>query len=522
VVIAAGQASPLRAAQTPPLPMPPQSVSSPQPPPSTGITPAEGQAEKKESVPASAADAGLSPTPGKQESLVTVDWVGPSAAQVDQRTEYTLLVRNISPLALHKVRVNVRAGAGLVTGNSTPAATTEGEFLVWQLGTLLPRQEKSLQLELVAKNKGEVTPQAWVTFIGAASSSLRIRVSEPKLALKVTAPARVVAGDPANFMLTVSNTSESLAGQVKVRVNLSEGLEHVRGRTVDFEVGDLGVGESRTVQLVCLARAGGEQTCSVAAESAGSVKAQDRATVNVVVPTLDVDLTGPALRYVDRKATYTLRVANKGEVPASNVTVSEAIPAGFKFVSASDGGRPTASTATVSWFLGEMAPKQTREVQCELIAIKAGEHRHRATACTERGFKVEIARELVTRVEDFSALGLEIGHADDAIEVGKDTTYEVVVTNSGSKMETDVKLLCAIPEKMEFKSARGPSRYHREGSVIVFEPVQRLAPRGDVVYQVTVKALTPGDVRFKALVTSTNLVEPVIKTEAMRIYSDRP
>ena len=75
---------------------------------------------------------------------------------------------------------------------------------------------------------------------------------------------------------------------------------------------------------------------------------------------------------------------------------------------------------------------------------------------------------------------------------------------------------------MAFRTAQGPTRFHRKGNVIVFEPVPRLAPRGDVVYKVKVKALDPGDVRFKVHGTSTNLIEPVIKTEATRIYSDRP
>jgi hypothetical protein len=89
-------------------------------------------------------------------------------------------------------------------------------------------------------------------------------------------------------------------------------------------------------------------------------------------------------------------------------------------------------------------------------------------------------------------------------------------------METDVKLICALPDKMEFKSATGPTRYHREGNVLAFEPVAKLAPRGDVVYRIKVRGLAPGDVRFKTQVTSTNLIEPVIKTEPTRIYSDRP
>jgi len=258
------------------------------------------------------------------------------------------------------------------------------------------------------------------------------------------------------------------------------------------------------------------------AESRGCVQARESAAVSVLVPTLEVELSGPGLRYVDRKAGYLVRVVNRGDVPASNVTLNEVIPAGFRFLSASSGGRRTATGQTVSWFLGELAPGQARQVEVELMAVKAGEYRHRATASSERGFKVEVGRELVTRVEDFSSLALEIAHADEAIEVGKCTTFEVIVSNSGSKMETEIRLMCALPAGTEFKSARGPTRYHREGNAIVFEPVARLAPRGDVVFQIEVKALTPGDVRFKGLVASTNLVEPVIKTEAMRIYSDRP
>jgi uncharacterized repeat protein (TIGR01451 family) len=461
------------------------------------------------------------PTAGRQESLVSVTWAGPSLVQVGQCAAYTLLVNNTSTLSLSKVQAHLRLPAGMTARETRPGAAAEAGVLTWQLGTLLPRQEKRLQMELVVDARGDVTPRAWVTFTGVSSAALRVRVREPKLALKVAAPGRVIAGDPVNVLLTVSNAGDSLAGAVKVRANLSEGLAHARGRAVDVEVGDLAAGESRTVQLSCLARAGGQQRCDVAAESGGCVRAQERVVVVVLVPRLEVELSGPALRYVDRKATYTLRVVNGGEVPASNVTLSEAIPPGFKLVAAA-GGQHAPAARTVTWFFGELAPGQARQVQLELVAVKAGEHRHRATACSERGFKFEVARELVTRVEDFSALGLEIAHADDAIEVGKDMTYEVIVTNAGSKMETDIKLACAFPEKMEFKSAHGPTRYHREGNVLAFEPLPGLAPRGDVVYQIRVRALAPGDVRFKTMVTSTDLVEPVIKTEATRIYADRP
>jgi hypothetical protein len=76
---------------------------------------------------------------------------------------------------------------------------------------------------------------------------------------------------------------------------------------------------------------------------------------------------------------------------------------------------------------------------------------------------------------------------------------------------------------MEFKNAQGPVRYHEEaGKTIVFDPIEKLAPRADAIFRINVKALEPGTVRFKIQVTSTNLVDPVIKMEATRIYSDAP
>src|SRR5262249_9341299 len=110
--------------------------------------------------------------------------------------------------------------------------------------------------------------------------------------------------------------------------------------------------------------------------------------------------------YLDRKALYTLKVTNTGAAAATNVTVADMVPAGFKVLAASDGGRHDFRTRTVSWFLGEIGPGQTREVKLEVQAVAAGEHRHKATAVGARGLRAE--SELLTRVEGLSALLMEM------------------------------------------------------------------------------------------------------------------
>jgi len=465
-------------------------------------------------------DASPSPeNPGaRSEPALSMEWVGPPTAKVGQPSDYTLVVRNVCNIPVQQVLVRVRMPNGLNVTAMEPKAANENNVLMWDLGTLMARQEKNMHMKIVADARGDVMPQAWVTFTG--SSIMRIRVREPKLALKVTAPPSVLVSDAASFTLTVSNPGDGAAELVKIHANMSDGLEHARGNKVDFEIGNLAAGETRSVQLICGTKTGGTQKCECTAEADCGLKAADACNINVITPRLDVVLIGPGLRFLERKALYTLKVTNPGDAPASNVTVGDVVPDGFKVLAASDGGRHDFSTRTVSWFLGEIAPGQTREVKFEVQAINIGEHKHKASAVGARGLRSEA--ELLTRVEGLSALLMEMVDTEDPIEVGGDTAYEIRVTNTGSKTETNIKLVATIPDKMQFKSVQGPVRFHEDGKTIVFEPLEKLAPRADAIFRINVKAMEAGTVRFKIQMTSTNLTEPVMKMEATRIYSDAP
>jgi uncharacterized repeat protein (TIGR01451 family) len=503
------------------LPEPPGSVPPSIPAGVSGAAPVPGAGPKSFAPDEKGTEVSVTPDnpTGRQEAAVSLEWLGGApVAKVGQSAEYSLLVRNTSNIPVQRVVVGVHIPAGLTVQNTEPKASLDAGNMIWELGTLAAKQERSLQLRLQADTKGDVLAQAWVTFTGA--SIMRIRVREPKLLVKVACPEKVLVGDPAAFTLTVSNPGDGSADQVKIQAVLSDGLEHARGNKIDFDIGNLAAGESRNVTLLCATRVGGAQKCEAMASAEGSLTAKEAATLNVIMPRLDLHVDGPGLRYLDRKATYTLRVTNPGDAPATNVTVADTVPAGFKVLSASDGGRPDYQTRQVSWFLGEVGPGQTREVKLEVQAISPGEHHHKATAVGARGLRAEA--EHTTRVEGLSALMIEMVDTEDPIEVNGDTAYEVRITNTGSKTETDIKLVATIPDRMQFKNAQGPVSYREEGKTVTFMPIEKLAPRADALFRINVKALDPGTVRFKVQVTSTNLTEPVIKMEPTRIYADAP
>jgi uncharacterized repeat protein (TIGR01451 family) len=426
------------------------------------------------------------------------------------------VVRNLSVVGVQQVQARVHVPKGLTVAGTEPKGVVENGLLVWELGALAARQERTLRVRLVAETRGDLTPEAWVTFTCALP--LRLHVHEPCLVLKTNVPDQILVGDPATLAFTVTNTGDAPADKVKIQASLSEGLEHGSGKQLEFNVGALAPGESRGATLGCSPKTGGKHTCQARAEGEGGLLAHDRVVLSAVAPRLQVQASGPGLRYMERKAVYTFRVHNPGDAAAANVVLVDVMPEGFKFISASDGGQHDASGRQISWFLNEIGPGQAKEVHLELLPIMLGEHKQQIVAQAAHGLKAEA--ETKTKVEGLAALVTEVVDTEDPIEVGAETTYEVRIINTGSKDDNDLKLVCTLPDKMEFKTAQGPARYHADGKKIIFDPLPQLSPRADALYRLTVKGVAAGDVRFMVQVTSANVVEPITRTESTRIYAD--
>ncbi len=446
---------------------------------------------------------------------ISMEWSGPGAIKIGSPAEYTLTIRNTATIPVQKVMVQARVPGGVEIVATEPKAEAGDGVLLWDLGNLLAKQDRKLTIKFTSPQRGDLAFQAWVTFTG--SSVVKVRVREPKLLVKLQAPERVLLGEPANVIVAVSNPGDHPVDHVKVATTLDEGLETVRGNKLNYELGLLGPGETRTITVPCVTKTVGPQKCTATAEGDG-LKSTDNLSVSVVQPRIDLAIVGPKLRYLDKKAVYVLRVTNPGDAPAANVFATEVVPAGFKFVQADSGGQHDETTSCIKWFVGEIGPGQTKEVKFELLAATAGEFTHKAFASGARGMKAE--HELKTAVEGLSAILMEVVDLDDPVEVGSETAYEVRVTNTGSKAETDIKLVCTIPVQMKLKSISAPLKYEQVGNEVIFQSLPRLSPKADVVYKIVVTAQTKGDARFKAALTTGSLVEPVIKVEPTKVYQE--
>jgi uncharacterized repeat protein (TIGR01451 family) len=360
---------------------------------------------------------------------------------------------------------------------------------------------------------------AYVRFVGSATARLEFR--EPQLAIKAVAPPQIVQGDLALFSVVVSNPGDGRADSVKVKIVPSEGLECNKNQGTEFDLNTLGAGESRTLLVQCLAKGSGKQDLTAVAIAEPDLTARTAAHVDVLVPRIDLAVSGPSQRYLDRHAVYTYKVTNPGTAAASHVTIHSQVPRGFKVVSATGSAHHDDSSGMVLWFLGELGPGQSKEVTLDLLARDPGTYKLLTTVTADRG--LQAAAENFTRLEGLPGLQMELVDVADPVELGKEVSYEIRLRNTGTRTETNLQLTCILPEKAEFRAARCAAAgvaFQVQGRDVVFAPIPKLAPRADVVFRVTVRCLAVGDQRFLARVRADSLESPVLREESTRVFGD--
>ena len=448
---------------------------------------------------------------------LTLEWVGPVQIKVGRPFIYELVVRNVGSATASDVVLRDTSPENMKITAVEPRGIPEGAGYMWSIGQLAPRQERRIKIEMIAEKRGEISCHATVTATTPANA--RFRISEPKLVLSQDCPEKVMLGDVVTVTVAISNPGDGPAENVTINSALSEGLKHEKGQEFSYELGTLAAGETRSIQLACSTVAGGEQSVhSVAVADGGALQAEAESYTLVTEPKIDVVISGPRRRYLERGANYKVVVTNPGDASVNNVKLRVMLPAGFKYIKSSTGGRHDYTTRTISWFVGTISGGETKEFGYRCTAVQTGDQKHLALVAGQRALKGQA--EIVTGVEGISALLLEVVDVDDPIEVGADTAYEIRVTNQGSREATNVIIQSVVPREMSVRGGQGPTKYRSDGQEIVFSPLPKLAPKAVAIYRVYVTGSNVGDARFQARLLSDSLTEPVIEEESTKVYDD--
>lgn len=443
----------------------------------------------------------------------------PATVAAGKEIEYRLLVRNVSQAAAHHVIVRnpVPAHARLV--RSTPEPSAREPELLWQLGTLTGGGQREIVLVLAPTGTDEVRNCARVQF--EHGQCVTTQVARPSISLRKVGPAQAVLYDFLRYQLSVTNTGAVEVTGVELRDQLPQGLEipnrKPEERNLIWALGTLAPGQTRTVEYQAIAKAVGSFRNLAVATADGGLRTEAASTVAVTEPKLTLQINGPTRGYINHPATYVLTVTNTGSAPLGNVTLTCPLPAPFTFVSASERG--LLSGGQVQWLLGSLAPEASRSVTLVVRAGATGRHCLKPAVLADRGQKAE--EELCTEFGGAAALLLKVTDTVDPVEVGAATSYVITVVNQGMVPATGVVMAATLPEQMSLTQA-GPGTNRQEGQVVRFEPVT-IQPQAEVRYQIDVKAVRAGDVRFKVDLSADQLpAGPVHSQEPTTIFTGVP
>jgi len=450
---------------------------------------------------------------GPQSPGVTVQWVRHGEFNVGQECDLELLVQNTSKAIVRSVMAEAVLPEGLEILEAVPAPVQGSDTPTWTFGELGPGETRSVALKAIPRRRGDVRLEAFVRFTGYSASEFSVQ--EPLIEVSVVGPEQVEVGQQVAYVVRVTNPGTGVASNVIIQAAIPEGLEHRSGSLLSIEIGTLSPGESRQARLNLAAVKGGPHELAVRAIADGGLTEQTVVNVSVAEPKLNIAIGGPTEQLAGRTTDYSLSVSNAGNVQSSNVRAKYRIPQGLEYVSADRGGKYNKTDHSIEWFVGTLQPAESSDFQMTLRATETGEMLHQAGVVSEHG-QVTMC-EYATTVEGVAALDLKITASNHEMRKGEEVTWNVRISNTGSRPAEKVGMSCELPSGIQLIKAEGPSEYIAENGVMVFRSLPAIEAGESVEFTVTAQCIREGNHRLRLRVASESISEPLIGEESATV-----
>ena len=428
-------------------------------------------------------------------NLTLTKAVAPTSAQVGGAVTYTLSYANTGTVSASNVTVtdvipaNMTYVNGSVTGGGAYTAATQ--TLSWTVGTLIANGSGALTFKATVNNGVAVgtnisnTALISCTETAAVSSNAAIvTVSAtplPALTLtKAVAPTSAVPGGSVTYTLNYTNIGAVQATNVTVSDVIPANMTYAVGsatgggnynaatKTVNWSLGTVLANGSGSLTFRASVNNGVTAGTSISNTALVSCTETGAASSNAAVVTVaatplpSLTLTkavNPTSAMPGGTVTYTLTFTNAGAAPASNVTLTDVIPANMTFVngSATGGGVYTAATKTISWTFGTQAINSTGSITFKTtvnngVAAATTIDNTAAIACTETAAVTSNTATVTVTAAPQPVLTLTKAVAPTSAIPGGAVTYTLTYTNTGAANATNVTLTDVLPANMTFQN----------------------------------------------------------------------
>lgn len=443
--------------------------------------------------------------------LVRLEKSAPDMVAINTPYDYNYTV--IAKDKVKKVVVEEAIPAGTVYVSSSPEAEVNGSSVKWTLYNVAKGDRIPLKLTVKPTQVADLSNCA--TIVAYPEACTTTQVGAPELAIVKTTPnEQVLLGAGVPWNITVSNVGNFCAYDVVLTDTLPAGVSHDSGnKKLTTNLGTLAPGESRDVTINTTASATGEHCNTAVASSSNAGSVQDDACVVIVEAGLDVVKEGTPMQFVGKKASYTITATNTGDVPLTDVVVTDTVPSQNKLLTA-PGAQINGNTATWTTSLGA---GQSKSFDVTVLGLQEGTYCNQVSAASSQ-YGLSGNDDACTEWRGYPALLIEVIDTEDPLLVGEQTTYVIQITNQGTAQDTNVGLEVQLPSQLKVVSAAGDTKGTISGNNVSFAPYSVLKAKQIIEFRVVAQAVAEGDARFRAQMKSDLLKSPVPEEEATQVY----
>jgi uncharacterized repeat protein (TIGR01451 family) len=418
-------------------------------------------------------------TSGAVLSVVMAD--SPDPVDAGGLLTYTLGFANTGNADATGVVLTDVVPADTTFASATSGGTLSGSTVTWSLGSLAAGDSGTVQVTVsvdtplpngttITNDSCSIDSSETAPVSGAAVTTTV--TSAPALSVnKTDGPDPVAAGGTLTYTLDYGNSGNADATGVVLTDVVPADTTFISataggalsGNIVTWSIGSLTVGESGSVQFTVrvdspLPDGTAITNSTYGIGSSGTAPVNGIAITTTVTsdPVLSISKTdGPDPIAAGGTLTYTLSYDNSGNADATNVVLTDTLPANTSFVSATAGG--FLSGNIVTWPIGSLAAGDSGSVQ---LSVQVENPLANGTIITNIAYSIDSnetapvsGAAATTTVTSDPVLSVSKIAGPDPIAAGDTLVYTLSYANSGNADATGVVLTDVIPADTAFVSA---------------------------------------------------------------------
>jgi len=443
-----------------------------------------------------------------------IEAYGPGTVGIHKQVQYRIIATNRDRIDAQRVSVALNLptwvqvqNVNTTAGRRENAADQNASRVNWMIDRI-PAGDSCTMVVDVIPTRAEAFDLALDWAMQPVSASSRIAVTEPRLEMNIAGPNEVLYGETAVYNVTVRNPGTGVAEEVAVMLPEALGGEKA-------VLGDIPPGQDRTFQVELLARAAGQLDLTTSAAARGNLQASSTRNILVRRPQLEVQITGPEMKYAGSNGEYEVTVRNSGDATGREIVAAIALPAGVQYLGGIDGAETVENG--LKWNIGTLDIGDLRKYRISCQMNVDGQV-NLEVAARGSGEIAAISR-CTTVVETIADLVLTVEDPKGPLPLNQNVEYTVRIKNRGTRAAEQLDLVFMFSDGIDPSSAGGLGSQIEPGKV-AFSPIQLIEPGQEIMLTVTAQANMPGTHKFRAQLTGTATDAHEVAEGTTRFYGE--